>query len=132
MSDKLSLTSRQRRGVTALLNERDLKTAAERVQVSERTLYRWLETPGFVAALRAAEGDALDAAARRLLTLQDPAISVITWVMAEKSNSAGVRLKAAQMVLDYLLKLRELRTLELRLEALEKAVFSGEKFRSLG
>lgn len=119
------LTPRQRRALAALLTSRDVKAAAEASGVGARTLYRWLDLPAFRAALAAAEGDAIDQATRNLITLTQPAIGVITQTMRE-TNPAAVRLRAAQSVLDYLLKLRELRNVEERLEALEKAVLNGD------
>ena len=116
------LTSRQRRAIAALLSSRDVKAAALAAHVGERTLYRWMGEPGFRAALSLAEGGAIDGATRRLLTLTDPAITTIALVMADHGNPAGVRLRAAQAVLDYLLRLRELRNIETRLEALERAI----------
>jgi hypothetical protein len=118
------LTPRQRRSIAALLSERDVKAAALAANVGARTLYRWLDDPLFRLALSYAEGEAIDAATRRLLAMNDPAISVLNWVLADKANPPAVRLRAAQTVVDYFLKLRELRSIEERLSNLENAVQS--------
>jgi hypothetical protein len=116
------LLPRQRRAIVALLTSKDVKAAAELAKVGERTLYRWMQMPAFRLALLSAEGDAIDQATRQLITLQGPAIDVIAGILADQDNHPAVRLRAAQSVLDYLLRLRELRDVESRLAALEAKV----------
>jgi hypothetical protein len=113
------LSTRQQRTIGVLLAARNVREAAKQAKVHERTLYTWLGEPAFRAALYEAEGHLIDAATRRLLHHQDVALSVILSIMANPVNPASVRLKAAQSVLDQLLKLRELRNVEQRLSALE-------------
>jgi transposase len=115
------LTTRQQRTIAALLAARNVREAAKQVKVPERTVYTWLAEPAFRAALYEAEGHLIDAATRRLLHHQDVALTVILTIMADRDNPAGVRLRAAQSVLEQLLKLRELRNVEQRLTALELA-----------
>lgn len=126
------LTHRQQAAVRALLACKSVAEAAQLARVGERTLYRWLADPAFRAALSAAEGDLLDAATRRLLGLQEDAIEVFEAVLKDARVSASARLRAAQAVLDYLLKLRELRDVEQRLTALEQAVGQQGTHRGAG
>lgn len=122
-----NLTTRQQKAIAALLTERDIKQAAQKAGVGERTLHRWMKMPAFRAALLGAEGDAIDEATRKLIYLKDPAIITIANVMGDKNNTPAVRLRAAQSVLDYLLKLRELRNVEERLAELERSVYGSKK-----
>ena len=120
MGENEQLKAPQRRAITALLEQRDIRTAAKAARVGETTLHRWLrEDATFVAELRAVEGQVLDAATRRLLQHQDVALTVILSIMADSKYPASVRLRAAQTVLEQLFKLRELRTIEERLTVLE-------------
>jgi hypothetical protein len=121
------LSTKQERAILALLSTKTVAEAAQQAQVGERTLWRWLGDPLFRVQLAAAEADRLDAATRRLLQLQDGAIETVQAIMQDSEASAGVRLRAAQTVLDYLLKLRELRNLEQRLTALEMAYAQGQE-----
>ena len=115
------LTPAQRRAIAALLTERNARAAAAKAKVAERTLYRWLADPDFAVALAAAEGDIIAGATRRLLQLQDKAIDAVDAVFGDGETSAAVKLRAAQLTIDAMLKLRELRNVEGRLAALEAA-----------
>lgn len=115
------LSIKQNRAIAALLSSRTIGDAAKAADVGERTLHTWLANPAFRTALVSAEGDAIDTATRRLIGLQDRAINAIHYVLADPNTAPALRLRAAQTVLDYLLKLRELRNIESRLAALEAA-----------
>ena len=118
------LLPKQLKAVQTLLTAKSIAEAALAAQVSERTLGRWLNEPAFRSALSAAEGELLDCATRRLLGLQDKAIETFEDVLDSEDATQALRLRAAEMVLTYLLKIRELRNLESRLVALELA-FAG-------
>ena len=119
-----ALTPRQRRAIGCLLTARNTAEAARAAGLGRRTLCTWLEQPRFVAALTAAESAAIDAATRQLVGLADLAIETLRTVLENPDATDGVRLRAAAHVLDHLLKLRELCTLERRIAALE-AVLPG-------
>ena len=116
------LNPRQRRAIAAVLSTRNVEEAAERANVGARTLYRGLTEPVFCAELARAEGQAIDAATRQLIGLQDSAIDTHRRILDDKEAKDPTRLRAVQSVLDYLLKLRELRNIEQRLTALEASI----------
>lgn len=119
MTENGTLTPKQHRAITALLTERDIRSAATAAGVGERTLWRWLGNPVFRAFLAATEGEVIDAATRRLLSLQDSAIDALEDVL--KNGNHTNKRQAAQAILDTMLKVRELRNIESRLAALEAA-----------
>jgi hypothetical protein len=127
MADKKELTGRQRKAIAGLLSSRNVQEAAIAAHVGERTLYRWLTFTDFRAALLDAEGQAIDAAARRLIAMQEQAIDTLARVLKDDQAGRAVQLRAAQAVLDYLLKLRELRNIEQRLIELERTVYRDKK-----
>jgi hypothetical protein len=129
MSGNVVLGRNQKRALAALLSLRSLTEAAKECRLSIKTMQRYLENPAFRAALAEAEGDLIDTAARRLTTLAEPAIRVITVTMANDAVPAGVRLSAAKAVLDYLLRLRELCHVEERLTKLEEVTYGKQKHR---
>ena len=130
-TDNAFISGKQQRAILALLSTKNVAEAAARAKVGKRTLWRWLGDPMFRASLAGAEADMLDAATRRLLQLQEGAIETVQAIMQDGEANASVRLRAAQAVLDYLLKLRELRNVEQRLTALEMA-YAREQAQAAG
>lgn len=114
-----SLTPKQTTAIVALLGSRTVLEAAVQCGLSERTITRWLGEPVFRNALADAEGALIDGAVRRLLALQTDALDAIADVLL--TGTPALRLRAAIAALDMVLKLRELRTIEQRLAALEAA-----------
>ena len=115
--------TKQAKLIAALLDpaHRSQEAACEAVSIPVRTMHRWFGDEAFVTALRQAEGAALDAATMRLVSVVTPAVHVFVNIMSDKKNPPGVRLRAAQMVIDSTVRLRELRNIEMRLAALEAA-----------
>lgn len=123
-NEKPILNTRQRKAIAALLSSRDVRTAAAVAKVGARTLYRWLaESEPFRAALAEAEGNLIGEATRRLLSLAGDAVDVLEQVLSDPKATNYERLRAAQLTLDVLLKLREAMALEQRLAELEAAVY---------
>jgi hypothetical protein len=122
MANSGALSAKQSKAIAALLSSKTVLGAAELAGVSARTLTRWLADDGFKAALTEAESEAIDAATRRLIGLQGAAIDTLQETLSDRKALPGIRLRAAQSILDYGLKLRELRNIESRLAALEATI----------
>jgi hypothetical protein len=86
------LTSRKKRAIAALLTSRDIKSAALAARVGERTLHRWLDNKSFRDALQVAESEAIDAATRRLIGLEDSALDAFVDVFDLASSQERVNL----------------------------------------
>lgn len=112
--------TRQARMIAALLDpaNKTQDAACQAVGVPVRTLQNWLLEADFQDALRSAEGQLVNHAARRLLTLTDDAIEALHDNLGEFSKPAH-SLRAAELVLSHVLKWRELQDLENRIAALE-------------
>lgn len=127
-----ALSRKQRKAVVALLLEPSQTAAAKAAGVGRRTLIRWLqEDADFQKAVRAAESDAIDHAVRCLVQLTDHAVQVLRDVLTDSALSPAVRLRAAGLVLEQVVKLRELRDLESRLSKLEEAWAVAQPMRTL-
>ena len=122
----MKLKTQHKTGINALLQSRNLADAAERSGIPLRTLSRWVTDPDFKAELTAAEDAIISDATRRLASLADGAIDTLEEVRTNQEAAPANRLRAAQVELDYLLKMRELRAVELRLAELEAAVFGQQ------
>lgn len=118
---RTGLTPRQQRVIVALLQERNVQGAAEQTGTPVSTVYRWLrDDEPFRAALLTAEGAAIDAATRGLVAMTGKAVEALDRAL-DATQPPSVQLRAAQTVLDNLIRLRELRNVEERLTRLEAA-----------
>lgn len=121
------LTAQQHKAIASLLVSKNIRAAAEASGTPERTLWRWCGDPRFLAALHSAEGAIVTDATRRLLQLADKAIGVLETVLDSTTAPASIKVRAAGLVLDQLLTLRELQNTESRLAALEAALYAKPK-----
>lgn len=120
------LTVAQHRAIASLLVSKNIRAASEHSEIAERTLWRWLADPRFLAALHSAEGGVVADVVRRLLQLSDKALDTLERVLDSETASQHLKLRAAALVLDQLLTLRELQNTESRLAALEAALYAKE------
>lgn len=123
MTKNGTLTPAQNRAIAALLSERSSRSAAKVARVPERTLWRWQNDPLFHAELTRREGAVINETTRGLLALQGAALEVFDMILRSPVASDMTKLRAAEDVLDYLLKLRELNDIETRIRKLEEARF---------
>ncbi len=116
------LNLRQKQFVQTLLTSRSAREAARRCGIGEKTAYRWLRLPQVQAALAEAESEALTAAMRRLLALQDGAVDALEDLINQRGLSPFERLRAVQAVFDNLLRLRGAASFEARLAEIERRI----------
>ncbi len=117
MADNGRISTKQRRAIAALLSTPTIGAAAATAEIGERTLATWLSDPVFRAELTAAEDAAVDEAVRQLVASSGAAVETMMGLLNDPKPA--IRLRAADALLNHLLKLRELRNLESRLAALE-------------
>lgn len=125
MAEKVTLTARQRAAIEQLLLTGDVSAAATAAHVSRETLYRWMKKDAFTAALHDAEADKLDALQRALVSLGERAAQVLRGAM-DGDAPVNAQVRAADIALGHLLKVRELVTLEERVRKLEEGM-TGER-----
>ena len=113
------LTPRMIKAVEVLSASGDVTSAAAVAKVSKPTVYRWLRRSDFRSAIDAAESAALQSLASRLVSLTALALKTLEDVMSDPAAPPSAKVQASGKVLDGLLKLRELITLESRVTALE-------------
>ncbi len=118
MAEEKSLTTEQRKAITALLSAKNNAVAAKVAGVAERSLYRWLADPNFKAELNAAQADLMVTATRRLTHAMGLACDVVVDTM-KNGDTRSVKLRAAQTLIAALPALHEMVSVESRLSALE-------------
>ena len=118
--DEPKLTGKQAKALAALLDGANLQDAASAAGVNRKTLGRWLSyDPAFWRAYQTHSSASLQLAARRLTSKLDSAVELLTRIMEDDAAPAGVRLRAAQLVVDGSLRLLEAADFAERLAALE-------------
>lgn len=120
VTQKTDVTPVQRRAVEALLTAPSIKAAAEVAGVQRKTLHRWLKDPAFTAALKEAESAAIASLSRRLAMLGEQAALALDDALQPGEDMKN-RLRACEIVIGNLLKLKELIDFEQRLQDLEDA-----------
>lgn len=115
-----NLNAKQMRAISALLVTGNREQAAKDAGVSKTSIYRWFQDPAFVNALHVAERDALADVSRQLVSLSRLAADTLRDAMKDPDARLGERIRAAESVLNQLLKLREMIDLETRIADLER------------
>lgn len=85
--------------VGALLSSTTVREAAAAVGVSEATLYRRMRVPEFRALIRESRRRAFGHALSRLQVASESAVRTLEDLMESKEAPAGVRIRAATVVL---------------------------------
>jgi Helix-turn-helix of insertion element transposase len=109
------LTPAQRRAISALLSERDNRSAAAKAKIGERTLYKWLADAQFKQALQDALSELDVQVSRRLAVAGEYSVAVLVDALTDKKT----RVRAADLLLTHRRNTRELDEVEARLAALE-------------
>lgn len=117
----MALKPAQQKFLDELLNpaHRSIEAAAAAAGVPRRTAYTWLERADFRVALDAAEGQNVDAVARRSVAALTHCEGLYLTMLADKSKPDAIRLRAAQLLSDLALRLWEARNVDRRLSDME-------------
>jgi hypothetical protein len=113
------LTTKQKAAIAALIAGSSYGEAATAASVHSNQITRWMREPAFLAALRAAEGEKLQAVTRSLVTLADKAADALKGVLDDSTARSSSKIRAADVILSHLINLRELVDLEERIRKLE-------------
>lgn len=117
-------TTRKGRALQALIQGKTVEVASQESGVSERTVYRWLQSPDFKAELKRLELQVVESVGRRLVSMSNQALDSLVDVMdCPQARGQNIRRLAAVSVLELLLKWRDKVDWESRLQAVEERVF---------
>jgi hypothetical protein len=119
-------TARHDAAVAALLSSASIRQAADRVGINERTLRRWLQAPLFHDRLTMAQREGQDAALGELRGLARQAVAAMRRALV--CDQPAVELRAAQLVLELGLRLKELeRVWDPTIEELDRLIARTER-----
>ena len=113
------LTPREAEFLTSLLTEATVTSAAEKVGLSQRTAFHYLEDPGFKEAYRKARQQVVHHALAQIQTCASEAVDTLRKVMKDSSASSRSRVSAAKAVVETAVKVAELEEVEQRLRIVE-------------
>jgi len=108
--------------ITALLSHRNIEEAAQAIGVTANTLLRWMTEPEFDAAYREARRTAYLQSLTRLAEASGAAVTTLLKIMLDASAPAGVRLHAAEVVLERGASAIAVEEIAARVGALERVV----------
>lgn len=115
------ISAKQKAAIRALMAGSNCTEAAKAAHVHENTVYQWFKEPAFVEALKLAEGEAMQAVTRQLVTLAGEAVDTLRDIMKDGEENASPRVRAADALLNRVVQFKELSEFEQRLTALEAA-----------
>src|SRR6185437_6065146 len=94
--------------IVALLTTRTTEEAAAKINVSAKTLLRWLKEPEFATAYRDAKRYAYGQSIARMHHLSSAAVSTLGKVMLDPNSPAATRVRAADSILNHTSKAVEI------------------------
>ena len=118
------LTAGQEKAIHALLSSVTVEAAAKKAGVSDRTLHRWLNDPGFRQGYLAARRQVMEQAVGSLQRASLGAVEAL--VRNLKCGVPGTEVRAALVILDAGLKGVEMMEFEDRLAAVEESLAGQE------
>ena len=113
--------------ISALLSCPTKKQASESVGLSEQSVYSRLRKPDFRTKLQNARNDQFQVISSKLEDANFLALDTLIKILDDKETSAGIRVKAAQTLLDLSLKNREQIDVISRIENLEQMLDEQSK-----
>ena len=123
MNDPDRSTAKHHNAILALLEETTIAAAADRVGIGEATLRRWLrEDDEFKTEYRTAKSEVFSQALNQLRQGATEAIRALREIVTDAETAPRVRVSAAQVLLNALLKGIQTEEIEERLTDLESRV----------
>lgn len=113
------LTAKQERALIALLSRGEIKAASEEVGISDVTLWRWLQEPGFQSAYRARRRQMVESAVAQLQADCTIAVRVLREVAEDTEAPASARVSAAKTILEQSISGVQLTDLQAEVEELK-------------
>lgn len=113
--------------ISALLTCPTIKLASDEVGLSEQSVYSRLRKPDFREKLQNARNDQFQVISSKLEDANFKALDMLVRILDDKETSAGIKVRAAQTLLDLSLKNREQADIISRIQNLEEMLKSQEQ-----
>ncbi len=122
-----SLSTRQSRVITVLVQARNIEDGAKRAGISKTTIYKWLRQPPFREELTRRKNELMDVAVENLKSQVERAVSVLAALL--DSDNETVRRYVANDILTHALKAKEIQEIEDRLSGIERIVLEKRTYK---
>jgi hypothetical protein len=122
MAQNKKLSDRQLKTIPVILSSRSLTEAGRKANVSRTQLNRWMAQDAFVEELERTRDQMLEGSLDALQAGAKEAVDSLLRLIRDPAK--GIRLKASDRSLFYILKVKELRDIEARLTTLEKLILA--------
>ena len=106
--------------ISALLSSATIKQASDEVGLSEQSVYSRLRKPDFREKLQNARNDQFQVISSKIEDANFKALDTLINILDDKEVSAGIKVRAAQTLLDLSLKNREQADIISRIQNLEE------------
>lgn len=121
----MALEAKQDAAIIALLESQTIQKAAQKVGISERTLFNWLQEPEFQAAYRAARSRLFESNLSKLQKLSTLAMNTLKRNL--KCGNPLAEIAAARSILSYSVKAAEMFDVMARIDAVEQRLDERER-----
>ena len=121
------LSRNQERAIAALLTNSSIPAAAQKINVGEKTLWRWMQTEQFRTAYLDARREVVRQAIALVQAGMSEAVQTLRDVMSNAEAPASARVSAAKAMIDTGLKAAEFEDLAERVGALEKQIGGNKR-----
>lgn len=112
------------RMIFAILSNKDILTASKTLGISVQSIYNRLRKPEFRQRLQQERQGKFEVANSKLTDNMGRAVDVLVEILEDANVSAGVRIRASQILLDITLKVTEQANIIQRLDSLEEQLQS--------
>lgn len=112
--------------IAALLQNPDVKRAAQSLEITPQCIYNRLRDSVFRAEYSAARGQVLEESCYRLQGFVQDAVETLHTVCVDAENSPQIRVNSADALLRHCYRLTEIVDFETRIQALERAQMEGK------
>lgn len=126
------LSRNMEKAAAALLTEPTVKEAAEKVRISESTLYRWQQLPQFKELFNQMKAQTVANATAKLRNAMMLAVATLEGVMNKEGAPAMAKVMAARTVLELGLDAVKTEEIQVRMKQLEELMEEQEKVRKHG
>jgi transposase-like protein len=114
------LSRKKEQAIAALLSQSSIGSAAKKVGIGEKTLFRWLRLDDFQQEYKNARRQVIDQTIAQIQTVMSEAVQTLLNIMSDGAAPASAKVSAARALLDIGFKVVEIEDLEGRIENIEK------------